>query len=57
MSRISAKTTLVELAALVSQALEHAGIIATLSGGAAVLPLHDTAAFAEFFDGFMLTAR
>jgi hypothetical protein len=33
---ISAKTTAVELAAIVSQALEKAGIIATLSGGGAV---------------------
>jgi hypothetical protein len=33
---ISKKTTLIELAAIVSEALENAGIIATLSGGAAV---------------------
>lgn len=33
---ISKKTTLIELAAIVSDALENAGIIATLSGGAAV---------------------
>lgn len=33
---IDAKTSLTELAAIVSEALESAGIIATLSGGAAV---------------------
>ena len=33
---ITEKTTLLELAALVSEALEKAGIVATLSGGAAV---------------------
>jgi hypothetical protein len=33
---ISKKTTLIELAAIVSDALENAGMIATLSGGAAV---------------------
>jgi hypothetical protein len=36
MRAINARTTLAELAALVSQALERAGITATLSGGAAV---------------------
>ena len=36
MPSISKKTTLIELAAIVSDALENAGIIATLSGGAAV---------------------
>lgn len=36
MPSISEKTTLIELAAIVSGALEKAGIIATLSGGAAV---------------------
>ncbi|MFA5843493.1 MAG: hypothetical protein WC971_01530 [Coriobacteriia bacterium] len=36
MTRIDAETTLDELAALVSQALERAGVRATLSGGAAV---------------------
>jgi hypothetical protein len=36
MPSISEKTTLIELAAIVSDALENAGIIATLSGGAAV---------------------
>jgi len=36
MGIITAETTLQELAALVSQTLEHAGIPATLSGGAAV---------------------
>jgi len=35
-ARITESTTLVELAAIVSDALERAGIIATLSGGAAV---------------------
>jgi len=33
---ITKKTTLIELAAIVSDALENAGITATLSGGAAV---------------------
>ena len=33
---ISESTTLVELAAIVSETLEQAGIVATLSGGAAV---------------------
>jgi len=33
MGNITAETTLEELAALVSQALERAGITATLSGG------------------------
>ena len=33
---ITTKTTLIELAALVSEALEAAGIVATLSGGSAV---------------------
>ncbi len=37
MSRIGASTSLVELAAIVSQTLEHAGIKATLSGGGAVM--------------------
>ena len=36
MGQIAPETTLVELAALVSQALEAAGITATLSGGGAV---------------------
>lgn len=36
MGNITAETTLEELAALVSQALERAGITATLSGGSAV---------------------
>ncbi len=36
MRRISADTTLEELAAVLSQALDRAGITATLSGGAAV---------------------
>jgi len=36
MARIDAKTTLEELAALVSQTLERAGVRATLSGGGAV---------------------
>ncbi len=36
MAGISEKTTLIELAAVVSEALEAADIIATLSGGAAV---------------------
>ncbi len=33
---VTEKTTLVELAAIVSDALEREGIVATLSGGAAV---------------------
>lgn len=36
MSRITSETSLLELAALVSEALEAAGIVATLSGGSAV---------------------
>jgi len=36
MPLINSKTTLVELATIVSDALENAGLIATLSGGAAV---------------------
>jgi hypothetical protein len=36
MTGITENTTLVEFAALVSEALEDAGIIATLFGGAAV---------------------
>lgn len=36
MSRITRQTSAVEIAALVSQALESAGITATLSGGGAV---------------------
>ena len=36
MPLISKKTTLIELAAIISDSLENAGIIATLSGGAAV---------------------
>jgi len=36
MSKITNDTTLVEFAAIISDALEHAGIVATLSGGAAV---------------------
>lgn len=36
MEQITSDTTLVELAAIVSQALEAAGITATLSGGGAV---------------------
>ena len=36
MSRINAETSLEELAALVSQALEREGVLATLSGGSAV---------------------
>jgi hypothetical protein len=36
MGTVNADTTLEELAALVSQALEHAGIVGTLSGGGAV---------------------
>lgn len=35
-SRITAKTTAIELAAIVSEALEAAGIVATLAGGGAV---------------------
>lgn len=36
MSKVDRQTTLAELAALISQALERAGIIGTLSGGGAV---------------------
>ena len=36
MVRITTETTVDELAAIISQALEAAGIIATLSGGGAV---------------------
>ncbi len=36
MAEIMAATTLQELAVIVSEALEQAGILATLSGGAAV---------------------
>lgn len=36
MARITQDTTVNELAAIISQALEAAGIVATLSGGAAV---------------------
>lgn len=36
MAEINSHTSLVELAAIISQALESAGIVATLSGGAAV---------------------
>lgn len=36
MAEITEKTTLLELAAIVSEALQSSGIVATLSGGAAV---------------------
>jgi hypothetical protein len=36
MTTITAKSTLVEVAVIISTALERAGIAATLSGGAAV---------------------
>ena len=36
MAEITSSTSLEELAAIISQALEVAGILATLSGGAAV---------------------
>lgn len=43
MSAITSKTSMIEMSAIVSDALEKAGIIATLSGGAAVTIYSDNA--------------
>lgn len=53
---ITDKTTLIELASLVSDALDRAGIIATLSGGAAVSIYTDNRYVSEDLD-FVTVAR
>lgn len=54
-SAINAKTTAVELAAIVSEALQAAGIVATLSGGGAVSVYTDNRYQSEDLD-FVTTA-
>ena len=54
-SNITGKTTMTELAALVSEALEAAGIVATLSGGSAVSVYTENRYVSEDLD-FVTTA-
>lgn len=54
-TNITSKTTLLELAAIVSEALEDGGILATLSGGAAVSLYTDNRYESEDLD-FVTTA-
>ena len=56
MSKITAQSDLAEIAALVSDALERAGISAVLSGGAAV-SIYSSAAYLSLDLDFITSAR
>lgn len=56
MGSVTAETTLEELAALISQALESAGIVGTLSGGGAVTVYSENAYLSHDLD-FVSSAR